>query len=190
MVVVKKQLLLVFVVYLFLFGCATTQPSARLGISDLEWSSYSQEKQKSLLADHDKVINNRKNMGKHGVGNASLEISMYDGKIMFPPSFITWQDYKPVKFDIFAGQCRDVELEHKSNKDSKTELGVCFYDNILHIDPSRYDLTKKHGSASIHSSPLWLDGFAYKGVNSNGYVRLSNVTVFVKQKVADVVLLK
>lgn len=56
-----------------------------------------------------------------------LAVSIYGGKIMFPPSFINWQNYQPVHFTIFKDECRNIEMMQTSDSDTKTELGVCFH---------------------------------------------------------------
>jgi len=183
MFTMKKKIFLLFIVHIFLLGCANNP--VLLGISELEWTSYSPEKQKSLLASYNQAAKERKNIikeqGNQKLGNEFLEVTVFDGKVMFPPSFINWQNYKPVKFTIFEGQCSDIAIEHQSDNDSKTKLGVCFYDNVLYLDPIYYDLTKKNGTTTIHFSPLWLTGFTYKGISSSGYVRMNNVTIEIKQ---------
>jgi len=186
MTIFKKEQLLLFVAPLFLLGCAANIPE-KLGVSDLEWTSYSQDKQKNLLAVYERMMKERESEAEKQEANKTLSgsflaVSIYGGKIMFPPSFINWQNYKPVRFTIFKGECHNIEMMQSSGSDVKTELGVCFYGNILYLDSSRYDRTKKAGSVSIYYSPLWLTGFAYKDINSSGYVRLSNVTVEIKQE--------
>lgn len=54
----KKQQVLLFVVYLFLMGCAASVPE-KLGISDLEWESLGQDKQKTLLANYEWMLRER-----------------------------------------------------------------------------------------------------------------------------------
>lgn len=180
----NRKLLSLFVISIFLFGCA--HGPELLGISDLEWSSYSEEKQKRLLDNYNKIAKEREailaEQDNKDSNSVFLLVSMHDGKIMLPPSFINWQRYRPVKFEIFKGQCRDIEVTHSSDKNIKTKLGICYRDNILYLDPSRYEVTKEMGTVSIPFSPLWVTGFAYKGINSNGYVGLSDVTVEIKQK--------
>ena len=183
-----KKARLLFVTPIFLLGCAINIPE-KLGVSNLEWMSYSQDKQKSLLADYELMQKERegkeekKEEHKNPIG-IYLEVSIYGGKIMFPPSFINWHNYKPARFVIFKGECSNIPIMHASDGSSKTELGVCFQDNVLYLDSSHYDLTKKMGSVTIYSSPLWLNGFIYNDISSTGYVRLSNVTVEVIQKEA------
>ena len=179
----KIERLLVISVVLFLSGCVSMP--VNLGISDSEWSSYSLEKQKKMLADsarffkyHNSVIKKKKNDNANGV---FLEVDIHSGQVMMPP-FSNWLDYRPVSFIIFKGQCRDIILEQSTDKNLQTELGVCFYGNVLSLDPSRYDLEKYKGSINAHSSPLWLTGFSYRGVSSSGYVRLKDVTIKITQK--------
>jgi hypothetical protein len=186
MFIFKKKYFLLFLTHFFLVGCAVNI-SEKIGVSDLEWMSYSQDKQKVLLANYDEVLKKRESELERQTENQNLSgtfltVKIYGGKIMFPPSFINWQDYKPVHFTIFKGQCRNIEMMRPSAGDSKTELGVCFQGNVLYLDPSHYDLTQKAGSFTIYHSPLWVSGFSYKDINSSGYVRLSNVTVEIKQK--------
>jgi hypothetical protein len=185
----KKARLSLFVAPIFLLGCAINTPE-KLGISNLEWMSYSQDRQKSLLADYAQMQKElagkeeeKKEDYKISIGTY-LEVSIFGGKIMFPPSFINWQNYEPVRFVVFKGECSNIPIMQISDSDSKTELGVCFQDNVLYLDSSHYDLTKKMGSVTIYSSPLWLNGFTYKDISSTGYVRLSNVNVEVTQKEA------
>lgn len=170
---------------LLLLGCAGAPE--RLGVTNLEWASYSQDKQKELLLNYHQITKKRKGIVvKPGEGkrlsNVYLVVKIYDGKVMFPPAFINWQNYQPVQFMIFKDECLNIEVAHSVAKDSKTELGACFYDNVLYLDPSRYDTAKDLGSITIHRSPLWSTGFAYQGISSSGYVRLNNVTVEIAEE--------
>lgn len=181
----RRKILLLILVPLFLLGCTSTSVPTKLGISDLEWTSYSKDKQATLITNYYQIAEEHKNTVKKQeskkINNENfLLVKIYNGHIMLPPLFINWHNYKPAQFTIFHGQCRDIVLEGSGNN-SKTLLRSCFHDNTLYLDPSRYDLTKKNGTVSIKSSPLWVSGFVYKGINSSGYVRLSDVTVEIKQ---------
>ncbi|MBU0744721.1 MAG: hypothetical protein KKE11_05070, partial [Gammaproteobacteria bacterium] len=169
---------------IFLLGCADNPE--RLGISEDEWSSYSREKQESLLANYNKISKERRRMiaeqENNGLNIEVLEVNIRDGKIMLPPAFVNWQRYKPVHFEISKGECQDIKLTCLFNDDAKTTLGVCYNNNKLYLDPSRYETISGIGAVSIPFSPLWMTGFVYKGINSTGYVRFNDVTVEVKQK--------
>jgi hypothetical protein len=183
---IDKKIILLFCVHFFLVGCATNTPE-KLGINELEWTSYSQEKQQTLLANYERMTKEHEGvLEKQEVdkklSDHFLEVNIYGGKVMFPPSFINWQSYQPVHFTIFNGKCHNIEMIQASDSDTKTELSVCFYGNVLYLDSSRYDPSNGEGSVSIYRSPLWLSGFVYNEVNSGGYVRLNNVAVEIKQK--------
>ena len=170
---------------IFLSGCAGVSAPTKIGMTESEWSGYSPDKQKTLLANYEKFAAELKKSMKDKkstvVDSVFLEVGMHDGKVMMPP-FNSLQDYNPVKFIVVKDRCRSIVLQQPNDKKVHTELEVCFYGNILYLDPSHYDLTKKNGSISINYSPLWLSGFSYKGISSSGYVRLNNVTVEIMQQ--------
>lgn len=178
-----KNIVLVFF-FMFLFGCVST--STKLGISDLEWSSYSPEKQQTLTANYKKIVKEQaKAKENSSLGKTFLLVTISGGQIMFPPVFINWQSYEPIKFMILQKECRDIKVMHNSDDGDKTYLRSCYYGNILYLDPSRYDAATKDGTVTIYSSPLWLDGFVYQGINSNGYVKFSNVNIKIQQGVLE-----
>lgn len=184
MMKVRKKLCLLLIIQLLLVGCAC-EPE-QLGLSCLEWESYSPKRQNDLLANYSTITKERDDLFKiqdeESFDNVFLVVSIYNGKIMLPPSFINWQNYQPVKFTVVKGQCLDVEMISSVDDSVKTVLGVCYIGNSLYLDPSRYELTKKLGSVTIPFSPLWRTGFTYKGIDSSGYVKLNNVTIRIKQK--------
>jgi len=182
MLIKTKQLFLIFI-SISLIGCASV--SEDLGITQLEWSSYSADKQKKLLTNYGEIIKERNTIiedQKNSLSDVFLAVKIHSGKVMFPPSFIDWQTYKPVSFKLFKGQCRNIEITSSLDENIKTTFGVCFKDNTLYLDPSRYDFKKKIGSVMIHSSPLWSSGFSYTGINSSGYLQLNDVTVEIKKE--------
>ncbi len=165
-------------------GCTSVSIPAKIGMTEHEWSSYGSDKQKVLLANYEKFatelnrsIKSKKNAA---VDSTFLEVSIHDGRVMMPP-FDDLHSYNPVKFVIFKDQCRSIILQQPTDKKIYIKLEACFYGNILYLDPSHYDLTKKNGSISINFSPLWLSGFIYKGISSSGYARLNNVIVEITQ---------
>jgi hypothetical protein len=173
----KKAWWLLLVVSFLFAGCVFSPKY--LGICNLEWESYSPERQKKLIADYRKIVKKRdgllKGQKSKNLSKDFLVLDIYDGKIMLPPTFINWQDYQPIKFTIFKGQCLDIKM-------TQTILGACYIGDILYLDPSRYDPRRELGTVSIPFSPLWLTGFVYRGVDSSGYVKLNNVTVKIEQK--------
>jgi hypothetical protein len=89
--------------------------------------------------------------------------------------------YQPVSFAIQEGSCKQVTLRQKTEDTDKhkhsVDMEVCFKNNILLLDPSRYDANKSDSSARLYRSPLWRRGFSYPHVNSTGYARLQDVMI-------------
>lgn len=178
----KDQLLFLIAVLLLLFFSGCTSISTNLGIAEAEWSNYTQQKQQELLNHYEKATEEYNKFKNSGVDEKIfLEIGIHGGQVMMS-QFYSWQNYNQANFIIFKGQCRDIVLQNSTNENIQTELSVCFLENTLYLDRSHYDLTKKIGSISINYSPLWLSGFAYRGISSSGYVKLNNVTVEITQK--------
>ena len=178
-------LLIAAVVTTFLSSCASVSIPTKIGMTESEWSSYSPDKQKVLLANYEEFIAEFNKSIKDeesavvGSGSVFLEVGIHDGKVMMPP-FDDLHEYNPVKFILFKNQCRSIILQQPTDEKTNVELEACFYGDTLYLDPSHYDLTKKNGSISINSSPFWLSGFVYKGISSSGYARLNNVTVEIR----------
>lgn len=171
------KLLLSLSLFIFISGCMVG-PSD-LGMSRKTWDKYSKDKQRELLDSYARISKERvKNLNGIKGQNRCLEVSIYRGGIMFPPLFDSWSGYHPVMFNICSGECKDIKVFSGS---SKTNLSAYFNGNILYLDHSHYDELKKKGSVSIYYSPLWIDGFTYKGISSSGYIRFNNVSVKIKQ---------
>jgi hypothetical protein len=177
---VTNRALSLFLVSMLFSGCTVNHD--KLGISSLEWSSLAPEKQRALITNYKKIAAEQAKFGKKISGKPSLMVTISKGEVMFPPLFINWQKYRPVSFVLAKGECRTIPVVSTVNQKCNTELTACYLENLLTLDRSRYDSSIKIGSVNIYSSPLWLDGFIYKGVNSNGYVRFSNVNIEVKQE--------
>lgn len=181
---------------MFLAGCGISPQ--RLGVSDEEWASYDKAHRMQLLNNYHKIEMentvadteqdatkhvNEENKDKGSAANASeaLKVSISGGKVMMPP-FVEWQPYKPFDFLISKNECIDAAIM-QADSDVETSLRSCYKDDILYVDPSRYDIAKKDGSINFHFSPLWAQakGFTYAKISSDGYVRLKDVNVNIKQ---------
>jgi hypothetical protein len=173
---------------ILLVGCSSIPTSQTLGISDSEWGKYSVEEQQQLMANYQQISDqkevltekqskqNKSSKAKQPMAsNGSLVVGIHSGKVMMAP-FTDWQEYKPVVFNIKKGECKEVLLA-KSDASSQVELGVCYKEKTLYLDPSKYDLAKQFGSITFNYSPLWNQGFTYTNINSSGFVRLQDVTV-------------
>ncbi len=171
---------LILPVLVLLSGCANLRE--KIGISELEWSSYSEARQSTLINSYHTLAKERQAiLSPETVSDKHLEITLSGGKVMFPPDFITWHNYNPASFAIYPDSCNEIELTGSDGGNLKTKLGVCYYNKTLYLDSSRYDFSKKLGSVMIRRSPLWSSGFLYKAINSSGYVRFNDVTVNIVQ---------
>lgn len=190
MLIVFRNLLILFPL-LILFGCATA-PN-KLGISEAEWNSYDKTKQEKLLADYknltttemmaDTNMNNQYTSVKKSTYNGSLiKVRVFGGEAMLPP-FTSWQPYVSSTFEVIPGTCVNAPLRAVNGKeDSAVDLRACYKNNVLLLDPSRYDASKKEGTIRLPYSPLWNNGFTYHGIYTTGYVRLKNAAVSVLNK--------
>jgi len=176
------KLIYILLIALLLNGCASISDATKLGIKETQWANYSQDKQKELLANYKKINKEFVSAVKNNIETRgdSLSVNIYNGKAMLPP-FDDWQDYAPIKFTIAKNQCNNISVHKVNDTNISTKLRACFYNDTLYLDPSYHDLSKKHGSISIHYSPLWLSGFTYKEVTSSGYVRFSKVNIDIMQ---------
>jgi hypothetical protein len=195
-------------IMLLLNGCAHKPNPQMLGITEVEWQTYDKAKQLNLLDSYrrmqaeneaeDKVDRappaDQQPLAK-GVNAApvattllapsalaskpSIEVTISGGSVLMPP-FASWQPFAPATFTIQAATCEETLLTQLDGK-AQISLRSCYKDNMLRLDPSRFDFSKKEGTVTIPRSSLWEQKFVYHGVNSDGYVKLKDVNVAVKQ---------
>lgn len=163
----------ILILSIALVGCAVSPQ--KLGISEQEWNSYSDEQRQKILVDYQQIAAEQGNIKKNSSESETINVKIYDGEVMMQP-FTQWCSYQPVTFDLAKNTCDEILL-NQLNGAAQTSLRACYKDNLLYLDPSRYDLTKRNGSINFPFSPLWKQGFEYNGVSSSGFVRLKNVTV-------------
>jgi hypothetical protein len=173
----KKIVLLVLA--LVLTGCASVS-SYDLGISQEQWAQYTDNKHEQILKNYQFVQERRSSVqGNQTIDRTTrLEVEISGGKVMLPPYTIL-QTYEPIKFTIYSGDCTKVVPVYNADNLQASELGVCFKDHVLYLDPSRYDLTKLFGSIQLAYLPLWKRGFTYPDVASSGYLRLTDANITV-----------
>ena len=162
-----------------LIGCSARQ---QLGISELEWASYSKERKDFLIRRYKAIAEERLvvNVRQGERDNAGLIVEISDGKALFPPDFVIWRNYRPLSFTMAVNQCRELPIISEASSDMTTKLGVCLLGDMFYLDSSNYEDSKKFGSIVIHRSPLWKTGFNYDAIYSTGYVRLSDTTIKIK----------
>lgn len=111
-----------------------------------------------------------------------IEVKISNGKAFMPPFTSNgWQVFAPATATIVADTCQNIWLTQLGSNDKvKVALRCCYKDKALHLDPSLYELDKQDGTMTIPYSPLWDRGFTYHGINSDGYAKLKNVAVTIK----------
>ena len=171
-------------VTLFLCGCASVQP-ADLGVSNATWIGYPDAQKKQLISAYQEyAAKSAELMREHNapldIGATVLQVGLNGGSAMFPP-FEKPQHYTPVNFMLVQNKCAEFPITSSENKDIKTNLFVCYIDNTLYLDPSRFDPEKQDSSVTINATPLWQSGFSYDDITSTGFVRLNKVTISVQQ---------
>ncbi len=169
------RLIFITFVMLSLVGCAVSPES--LGISSAKWNKYSEAQQQELIANYEQIQGAA--LDAPIDDNNLILVRIKGGTVMMPP-FIVGYAYNPLQFMITSGTCRTLPLNSTLGM-GFVDLTACFKNNVLYMDPSRYELDKKFGSIQFHALPLWQQGFSYRNISSSGYARLQNVTVAVKQ---------
>ncbi len=165
----------------FVSGCAV-EPQT-LGISPKTWQSYSATKQEQISQDNYAVKKKKANEKPAPITNNWLQVEVKNGLVMMPP-FKKRYHYTPVALQIQEGTCKQALLA-TYRKTHDVTLGLCYKNNILFLDPSRYEPDKADGSIRLYVSPLWRNGFTYNNVNTTGYAQLHNATITVKQTVKN-----
>ncbi|MDR1012417.1 MAG: hypothetical protein LBL40_01005 [Coxiellaceae bacterium] len=158
----------------------------RLGINDFEWKEYSNKHKQRLIVGFFKGVNEHARLSKYSKNKKNnqefLIVSIHGGKVAFPPTFVNSEEYQPIKFIILKDQYLAIEIKSTYSYNVKTILWACYTNNVLYLDPKRYEFMRARGTLNIPYSPLWLDGFSYKFLDSDGYVRFGNVIVDIEIK--------
>jgi hypothetical protein len=162
---------------LFCLASCAVKPED-LGISQQQWAKYNEKEQQKILADHRAVLAAKHKEPKVKVTDNWLQVTIQDGLVKMPP-FTKRYKYVPVTFRIQDGTCQKMLL-YNYNKKHSVKLDCCYKNNVLLLDPSRYEPDKADGSIRLYYSPLWQNEFTYKNANSDGYVHLHNVTIKVQ----------
>lgn len=175
---ISKFLLLVLDCFLMLLLVSCAGEKEMLGMSSKKWSQIDETKREELLANYSKIQNlQKKQIAK---SSSRLNVKVYGGTVLMQPDLVD-RKYKPLTFTLLDGTCHDTKIEDALHDEGKsTSLIACYLDNILYIDPTRYDLDKPFGTVTLYSSPFWEDGFSYHNVSTYGYAKLKNSTIEIK----------
>jgi hypothetical protein len=169
--------------YILLLSCVLILASCvgpeDLGFSEQQWDKLSPDKQQQIFEQHQALLDAKHDETPAPINDTWIKVTIKDGTVMMPPDFKAYQ-YQPVTFKIQDGVCKKVELDSHKNTYA-VNLDVCYKNQVLLIDPSRYEIDKRDASIRLYASPLWQNGFTYNNVNSSGYARLKNASITVKQ---------
>ncbi len=144
----------IFVCLLCLSGCAIKPTD--LGFNHQHWDQLGKIKQQQLIEQYKQTQKSSFNLGQPVAGSA-IEVRVSNGQMMMPP-FLDYNDYQPVSFVLFENQCKKTKVLSLTGK-QKINLSACYYENILSLDGSEYDMKKRMGTLFIHSSPSVEKGF-------------------------------
>ena len=170
-------LLFMIAVVSLLSGCVT---SSFVGITPEQWKSATSEQRKCWIREYNAY--KKAHPEFKGDPNAAnkIKLQISGGTAVFPPKFLA-QPYRSIKLTLPDGSCYREPVYAKSGT-LQTKLYVCYDKNTLAIDPSHYDNSTTNGSLILTFNPLWGQGFTYNNMNSDGYVKLKNVDIAIKQQ--------
>lgn len=165
---------------LALTGCATMSPN-KLGISETQWASYTPEQKKEIIKNYHEVQKKQSNEQQNESDTSSrIAVSIQGGKANDART-TTPMSYQPIHFEIASGQCnKSISVVAIDNPKQKTTFKACYKNNILYLDPSRYEVSKAQGSIQLPYQPVWKRGFTYPNISSSGFANFSNVSITIK----------
>ena len=162
----------------FLTGCSSFE--SLTGADQASWeSSDFQTKAYSTLtyieqSGKDLLTSNAKDT------DSLLVVRLTEGKAVMWPSGKQYT-FKPTIYSLSENSCHNIKLTAKEDVSQTTTLKSCFKNDQLVLDPSRWNFKYKEGSLLIKSSPLWQeDGVVYDQLSSEGYAKLSNLSLDVR----------
>lgn len=161
-------------------GCS----GAPYGVTAQEWAALSMPDIKELQENYQRIKDLREEekawqeRTKITATTPRIEMKIEGGTVQMPP-FVKRLEYKPAKLIVYQGHCRSVKLQEKKGK-QKTELEVCYLGDIVYLDSSKTVYQWRHGSLRFYYVPVWLSGFTYNNISSQGYVSLKDATIKVK----------
>lgn len=176
-----KALLLLLTLSLTACGIS----SRKLGMSREQWHALSATKRSEILAGYYRVGLHRHKVDEHHHRNhgSKVHVCISGGTAEMWP-YKTPQSYHPLEFEVHKNECMHQAMQ-SMNEQYQTELGVCFLHNALLIDPSRWERKKADATVRLYKSGLWDQGLDYEHIDSQGYVRLKDVTISVQYKHAS-----
>jgi hypothetical protein len=174
----KLYLCISSVSLLLLSGCAATPSS--LGLSKEHWDSASPAVKQCWVRAYGNYKQQHLSLPGDVGGDNNIKISISGGTATFPPSFAPLP-YRQVTDYLPSGACH-IENVYVATGKAKTQLYICYAKNTVAIDPSRYDVSTTDGSLILTDNPMWDSGFVYNNMNTNGYVKFTDVTIKIQRR--------
>ena len=168
------QALAVLGIILMLSSCGS--PYA-LGVSPRQWSDASPAVKSCWLKAYSNYKKEHPVMPGESSEKDRILLSIRGGTAAFPPHF-DQQSYYPISDTLARGSCHAIKLRSKTG-DQKTKLYVCYDKKTIALDPSHYDRSTTNGSLILTYQPLWSQGFGYRNMDTDGYVRFKRATITV-----------
>ena len=165
----------IFIVVLLLTGCSSFESMTGADQASWEASDFQTKAYSSLTY----LEQSGKNLldSKPSNSDSLLVVRLTEGKAVMWPSGKTYA-FKPTIYSLSDNTCHNIKLTAKADIAQTTTLKSCLKDNQLVLDPSRWNYKYKNGSIFIKSSPLWQqDGVVYDKLSSEGYAKLSNLSL-------------
>lgn len=166
---------LLFVSTLFFAGCMTVSPS-KLGISQSDWDTYSDDKKSQLMASYEQTQTAKRRV-RAEAGAGVLAVRIKAGTVLLPP-YTTPTSYEPIRFTMREGDCHIKIPVTSVDSEKKGKLEACYKENTLYLDPSPYEPDLSLGSLQFPYMPVWKRGFTYPNVHSTGLLKLTNAEIF------------
>ncbi len=177
----RYRFIFLLLITLVLSACVSVKPE-QVGLSTVGWESLSYKEKEKISSTYRKTEKTRQQwLGQMRQNpNNQLTVTIAPGKAYFPP-YLEAQEFLPVIMNLTDGKCyQDVQLLARDNPLLVTNLSVCYYQNILYLDPSFSNLAEAKGSLVFPYLPVWQRGFSYPNISSNGLVRLSNARITIQ----------
>jgi hypothetical protein len=171
---------------LYLAGC--TSP-ATLGLNNAQWQRLTPAQQKTYMKHYTSIQSNLKKQAKQAATIAAqsnnnsmilpdVDVTVIKGYAAFAPNF-NYAAITPLHIHLKPGGCTSAILSAQNEKQSTT-LWFCYIHKMIGIDPSFYNMNHAWGTAFIDVNPLWNLGYTYTHINTSGYARLNNASVYIK----------
>lgn len=172
----KRFAIIALILPFFLSGCIS---GTQLGLSPSIWQQKTPQQQSDMRQAYKDIRHYQQQQIHLRPMDSGLSVSISSGRAMMPP-FKQAYAFLPATAWVPAGGCALIPLIAR-DASSTVKLTACYIDQRLALDPSRFRVKDWRGTLFFYDNPVWAQGFTYKGVSSQGYVRLVQANIFIKR---------